>query len=242
VPEVQGRRAARDRHHDTFVDSAWYFLRFASNGNDRAMVDARADYWTPVDQYIGGIEHAILHLLYARFWTKVMRDFGLVKADEPFAHLLTQGMVLNHIYFRKEESGRLTWFNPADVELEHDAEGRPLRARLKATASRSRWAAWARCRSRRTTRGSAVMVDRYGADTVRCYMMFTSAPEDTLEWSDASIEGSVRFSEAVEARARARCGRARRRLDAGGLDAAQRKLRRRCTPRCRKSATTSAGA
>ena len=101
---------------DTFVDSSWYYLRFACPDNAQSMVDERVKYWLPVDQYIGGIEHAILHLLYSRFWTKVMRDLGLVKLDEPFANLLTQGMVLNEIYFRKADSGRITYYNPAEVE------------------------------------------------------------------------------------------------------------------------------
>ena len=90
---------------DTFVDSSWYYMRYACP-DAPTMVDARNDYWMPMDQYIGGIEHAILHLLYARFWTKVMRDLGLVKFDEPFTRLLTQGMVLNHIYFRRNDAGR----------------------------------------------------------------------------------------------------------------------------------------
>ncbi len=98
---------------DTFVDSSWYFFRFASARNDAAMVDARAKYWMPVDQYIGGIEHAILHLLYSRFWTRVMRDCGLTDVDEPFQRLLTQGMVLNEIWFRKPASGRIVYYHPA---------------------------------------------------------------------------------------------------------------------------------
>ena len=108
---------------DTFVDSSWYFMRYACP-DAPTMVDARNDYWMPMDQYIGGIEHAILHLLYARFWTKVMRDMGLVKIDEPFTRLLTQGMVLNHIYFRRTDKGGIDYFAPDDVDVEHDAEGR----------------------------------------------------------------------------------------------------------------------
>ena len=105
---------------DTFVDSSWYYLRYACADNPKAMVDGRVNYWLPVDQYIGGIEHAILHLLYSRFWTKVMRDLGLVKLDEPFANLLTQGMVLNEIYFRKGGSSRIAYYNPAEVEARAD--------------------------------------------------------------------------------------------------------------------------
>src|SRR5581483_4782180 len=161
---------------DTFVDSSWYFLRFASSGNDDAMVDARANYWMPVDQYIGGIEHAILHLLYSRFWTKFMRDLGMVNVDEPFANLLTQGMVLNQIYSRKE-GARVVYFNPADVEVAVDgasaklkSDGKPVDMGGLGTMSKSK----------NNGVDPQIMVERYGADTVRCYMMFTSSPEDTL--------------------------------------------------------------
>ena len=116
---------------DTFVDSSWYYLRFACPGNDQAMVDERVNYWLPVDQYIGGIEHAILHLLYSRFWTKVMRDLGLVKIDEPFAKLLTQGMVLNDIFSRKGESGGIEYYNPTEIDIEQDAQGRVTGGKLK---------------------------------------------------------------------------------------------------------------
>jgi len=153
------------------------------------MVDERARYWMPVDQYIGGIEHAILHLLYSRFWTKVMRELGLVSVDEPFSNLLTQGMVLNQIYFRRE-GARIAYFNPADVVV--DAERRT--ATLKANGTPVEMGGLGTMsKSKNNGVDPQVMVDRYGADTVRCYMMFTSPPEDTLEWSDASIEGSVRF-------------------------------------------------
>src|SRR4029453_7465890 len=109
---------------DTFVDSAWYFMRYCDAHNEQAMVGAGTQYWMPMDQYIGGIEHAILHLLYARFWTKVMRDLGLVKADEPFTRLLTQGMLLNTIYFRRNAKGGVEYIAPEDVEVRHDADGK----------------------------------------------------------------------------------------------------------------------
>ena len=148
-----GRPARRETDTmDTFVDSSWYFLRFACPRHSQRMVDAAVGYWLPVDQYIGGIEHAILHLLYSRFWTKVMRDLGLVRLDEPFANLLTQGMVLNEIFFRRTDAGRITYFNPADVDTRSGREGAAHRAPCCArTASRWSAAASGRCRSRRTT-------------------------------------------------------------------------------------------
>jgi leucyl-tRNA synthetase len=129
---VCGKPARRETDTmDTFVDSSWYFMRYCDPANDQAMVAEGADYWMPMDQYIGGIEHAILHLLYARFWTKVMRDLGLVKVDEPFTKLLTQGMVLNHIYSRKGEKGGIEYFWPNEVEDVHDDSGKIIGARLK---------------------------------------------------------------------------------------------------------------
>ncbi len=173
---------------DTFVDSSWYFLRFASAGNDNAMVDARVDYWLPVDQYIGGIEHAILHLLYSRFWVRVMRDLGLLGFDEPFRRLLTQGMVLNHVYSRREGEGRVEYFNPADVDGSGEdatlkSDGKPVVWEGMGTMSKSK--------------NNGVdpnrMVSDYGADTARLFMLFTSPPELSLEWSDAGIDGATRF-------------------------------------------------
>ena len=124
---------------DTFVDSSWYFLRFACADNDHAMVDERANYWMPVDQYIGGIEHAILHLLYSRFWTRVMHDLGLVKVREPFEKLLTQGMVLNDIYSRRSGDGRVQYFNPDDVQVQCDAHGVPVSATLLSDGQPVEW-------------------------------------------------------------------------------------------------------
>ncbi|MBU6510212.1 MAG: leucine--tRNA ligase, partial [Gammaproteobacteria bacterium] len=179
---------------DTFVDSSWYFMRYACPDNDRAMVDARADYWLPVDQYIGGIEHAILHLLYSRFWTRVMRDMGLVKFSEPFSRLLTQGMVLNHIFFRKEKAGSIRYFSPDEVELRHDQQGRVAGANLKADHQPVEYGGMGTMsKSKNNGVDPQALVDKYGADTVRLFMMFAAPPEQTLEWSEAGVEGAQRF-------------------------------------------------
>ena len=179
---------------DTFVDSSWYYMRYCSPDSASAMVDARNDYWMPMDQYIGGIEHAILHLLYARFWTRVMRDLGLVKFDEPFTKLLTQGMVLHDSYFREHESGQIDWYSPAEVEVRHDDRGRPIGATLKADGGPvTLGGAEKMSKSKNNTVDPEFIIDRYGADTARLFVMFASHPEATLEWSDAGVEGAYRF-------------------------------------------------
>ena len=179
---------------DTFVDSSWYYLRYACADNASAMVDDRVNYWLPADQYIGGIEHAILHLLYSRFWSKAMRDLGLVKLDEPFKNLLTQGMVLNEIFFRKPETGRITYYNPADVELKIDAQGNRTGAVLRADGqSVESGGIGTMSKSKNNGVDPQSLIEDYGADIARFYMMFTAPPEQTLEWSDASVEGASRF-------------------------------------------------
>jgi leucyl-tRNA synthetase len=179
---------------DTFVDSSWYFARFASANQDQAMLDERADYWMAVDQYIGGIEHAILHLLYARFFQKAMRDLGLSKVGEPFQRLLTQGMVLAEAYYRSSESGGREWIAPKDVEVERDARGVAVRAVHKTT--REALVAdglGTMSKSKNNGVDPQEIIDSHGADAVRLFMMFTAPPEQTLEWSDAGIDGAARF-------------------------------------------------
>jgi leucyl-tRNA synthetase len=179
---------------DTFVDSSWYFMRYAAFDNTKAMVDARVDYWMAVDQYIGGIEHAILHLLYSRFWTRVMRDLNLVPLSEPFMNLLTQGMVLNEIYFRKDESGRITYFNPAEVEVQRDEHGKPVRATLLADGQPvESGGIGTMSKSKNNGVDPTTFVKDFGADTARLFMMFMVPPEDTLLWSDESVQGAYRF-------------------------------------------------
>ncbi len=179
---------------DTFVDSSWYYTRYASHDQGLAMVDDRVKYWLPVDQYIGGIEHAILHLLYSRFWTKVMRDLGLVAFDEPFAKLLTQGMVLNQIFYRKAGEGRISYYNPADVDVVYDDAGKRIGAVLRSDGQPVETdGLGTMSKSKNNGVDPQVLIEQYGADTARLFMMFTSPPEQTLEWSDAGVEGSYRF-------------------------------------------------
>jgi len=193
---------------DTFVDSCWYFMRYCSPGSDKAMVDERNDYWMPMDQYIGGIEHAVMHLLYARFWTKVMRDFGLVKFDEPFVKLLTQGMVLNETYYREDKDGRKIWFNPEDVELKIDDRGRPVSANLKTDGAPVHIGGTEKMsKSKNNGIDPQAQIDQYGADTARLFTMFASPPEQTLEWSGTGVEGANRFLRRVWAYAYAQSKR-----------------------------------
>jgi len=178
---------------DTFVDSSWYYARYCSN-DAKAMLDERAAYWMPVDQYIGGIEHAILHLLYSRFWTKVMRDLGLLKQDEPFANLLTQGMVLNHIFSRRTDKGGIEYFAPEEIELVRNEGGHVTGATLKSDGSAIDYAGiGTMSKSKRNGVDPQALIEQYGADTARFFMMFASPPEQTLEWSDSGVEGAYRF-------------------------------------------------
>ncbi len=215
VCPVCGKAARRETDTmDTFVDSSWYFMRYCDPKNDDAMVADGTAYWmrdqqaaaggSGMDQYIGGIEHAILHLLYARFWTKVMRDLGLVTVDEPFTKLLCQGMVLNHIYSRRTEKGGKEYFWPQDVEHVFDDAGKITGAKLiKAVDSADGLlpvgtaidyeGVGTMSKSKNNGVDPQDLIEKYGADTARLYTMFTAPPEATLEWNDAAVEGSYRF-------------------------------------------------
>ena len=179
---------------DTFFESSWYYARFACPDADSAMLDARADYWAPVDQYIGGIEHAILHLLYARFFHKLMRDEGLLSSNEPFKRLLTQGMVLADSWFTRDDKGGQQWVSPLDVEIERDADGRIVGGTLKSDGSVVEYDGMNKMsKSKNNGIDPQVMIERYGADTVRLFMMFAAPPDQSLEWSDAGVDGALRF-------------------------------------------------
>ncbi len=177
---------------DTFVDSSWYYMRYTSPGAT-TMVDARNDYWMPMDQYIGGIEHAILHLLYARFWTKVMRDMGLVKIDEPFTRLFTQGMLLNHIYYRRNAKGGKEYFSPDIVTPATDAQGHITGGRLADGTTVEYGGVGKMGKTEQNGVEPQDLVDRYGADTARLYVMFAGSPDDSAIWSDSGVEGAHRF-------------------------------------------------
>jgi leucyl-tRNA synthetase len=189
-----GKPARRETDtFDTFMESSWYFARYACADNDQAMLDERANYWLPVDQYIGGIEHAILHLLYARFYHKLLRDAGLVHCDEPFANLLTQGMVVAPTFYR-EEHGKKVYIGPADVDVRTDDKGRITGASLKADGGPVTVGGTEKMsKSKNNGVDPEHLVKRYGADTVRLFTMFAAPPEQSLEWSDSGVEGAFRF-------------------------------------------------
>jgi len=191
-PKCGGKAERETDTMDTFVESSWYYARYACPDNASAMLDERANYWLPVDQYIGGIEHAILHLLYARFFHKLMRDIGLLNSNEPFTNLLTQGMVIADTYFRDlgddKNPGKKQWINPADVEPREDgyvlkADGQPV-----SVGGTEKMA-----KSKNNGVDPQALIDQYGADTARLFMMFAAPPEQSLEWSDAGVEGANRF-------------------------------------------------
>lgn len=179
---------------DTFFESSWYYARYCCPDNDQAMLDERANYWLPVDQYIGGIEHAVMHLLYARFFHKLMRDEGLVSSDEPFKNLLTQGMVVAETYYRENEQGQKTWFSPAEVDISRDDKGHIVSAMLRSDGEAVQVGNIEKMsKSKNNGVDPQALINQYGADTVRLYIMFASPPDQSLEWSDSAVEGSYRF-------------------------------------------------
>ena len=194
--DAEGRPARRETDTmDTFVESSWYFFRYMSPDYSGGMVAPEdAAYWQDVDQYIGGIEHAILHLLYARFFTKLMRDEGLVKVSEPFKRLLTQGMVLAATWYREDASGKKTWYNPADVEPATDDKGRITGGTLMADGQPVQYGGMEKMsKSKNNGVDPEALVQKYGADTARLYTMFTAPPESTLEWSESGVEGAHKY-------------------------------------------------
>ncbi|MCV9921286.1 leucine--tRNA ligase [Pseudomonas sp. BT-42-2] len=214
---------------DTFVESSWYFARYASPNYDQGLVDPKAaNHWLPVDQYIGGIEHAILHLLYARFFHKLMRDEGLVTSNEPFKNLLTQGMVVAETYYRVASNGGKDWFNPADVEIERDAKAKIIGARLKTDGLPVEIGGTEKMsKSKNNGVDPQSMIDAYGADTCRLFMMFASPPDMSLEWSDSGVEGASRFLRRVWRLAQAHVSQGLPgQLDIAALDDAQKVIRR----------------
>ncbi|WP_111977705.1 leucine--tRNA ligase [Algibacillus agarilyticus] len=192
----QGEEALRETDtFDTFMESSWYYARYCSADSDTQMLDpAQANYWLPVDHYVGGIEHAILHLLYARFFHKLLRDVGLVDSDEPFKRLLCQGMVLAETFYREDENGGKSWYSPADIDLEYDEKGGVAKAIYKPDGKEVLPAGVTKMsKSKNNGIDPQQVIDTYGADTVRLFMMFTAPPEQTLEWSDSGVEGAHRF-------------------------------------------------
>jgi len=227
-PNCGGAARRETDTFDTFFESSWYYARFCSADQDKAMLDDRVRYWLPVDQYIGGIEHAILHLLYARFFHKLMRDEGLVDGDEPFANLLTQGMVLADSYYRDDAKHGRRWYNPAEVEVQRDDKGRALSATLKADGAPVELGGMGTMsKSKNNGVDPQALIDRYGADTVRLFTMFAAPPEQSLEWSDSGVEGAHRFVKRLWRMVHEHvAGGPAPALEVGTLDDAQRELRR----------------
>jgi leucyl-tRNA synthetase len=192
---VCGKKARRETDTmDTFVDSAWYYMRYASPDAKNSMVDARNDYWMPMDQYIGGIEHAVLHLLYARFWTKVMRDMGLVKFDEPFTNLFTQGMLSNESFYREATDGKKRWFYPSEVTILHDEKGKPTGAIAKEDGLAVVLGGIEKMsKSKNNVVEPKDIISQFGADTARLFVMFAGPPDQSAAWSDTGVQGAHRF-------------------------------------------------
>ncbi len=227
-PACGGEAERETDTFDTFMESSWYYARYCSPGAN-AMLDERANYWLPVDQYIGGIEHAILHLMYFRFYHKVMRDLGMVNSDEPATRLLCQGMVVAETYYRESDDGAQSFYNPAEVEVERDSQGGIVGATLKADGGRVKVGpAEKMSKSRNNGVDPQALIDRYGADTVRLFTMFAAPPDQSLEWSESGVEGASRFLRKLWRNVNEHLHQGKpESLDVSGHNQAQRALRRK---------------
>jgi leucyl-tRNA synthetase len=193
-PKCAGPARRESDTMDTFVDSSWYFMRYCSPDAVDRMVDERNDYWMPMDQYIGGIEHAVLHLLYARFWTKAMRDLGLVKFDEPFTRLFTQGMLTHDCYYREDDEGRRRWFYPNEIDIEYDDKGRPVKVTAREDGGPVAYGGTEKMsKSKNNVVEPRDIIGRFGADTARAFVMFAGPPDQSAAWSNSGAEGTYRF-------------------------------------------------
>jgi leucyl-tRNA synthetase len=226
-PDCGGPAERETDTFDTFMESSWYYARYTSPGADD-LVDERANYWLPVDQYIGGIEHAIMHLMYFRFYHKLMRDAGLVHSDEPATNLLCQGMVVADTFYRETANGGKDWFNPAEVDVRVDDKGRTVGATLRADGLPIQIGGTEKmAKSKNNGVDPQTMVDRYGADTVRLFSMFAAPPEQSLDWNESGVEGMSRFLRRLWAQANRHVAEpAPPALDVAALSAAGKALRR----------------
>jgi leucyl-tRNA synthetase len=206
-PQCGGPAERETDTFDTFMESSWYYARYTSPGAN-AQVDERANYWLPVDQYIGGIEHAILHLLYFRFYHKLMRDAGMVASNEPATNLLCQGMVVAETFYRQESDGSKTWFNPANVQIQRDERARIVGAFADDGEPVAIGGIEKMSKSKNNGVDPQAMVDSYGADTVRLFSMFASPPDMSLEWNESGVDGMARFLRRVWAQVHKHVGAA----------------------------------
>ncbi len=224
-----GKPAERETDtFDTFMESSWYYARYTSPGA-KDMIDKRGNYWLPVDQYIGGIEHAILHLMYFRFYHKLLRDARLVDSDEPATNLLTQGMVIAETFYRDNADGSKDWINPADVDIQRDDKGRVVGATLRSDSQPVKIGPVEKMsKSKNNGVDPQAMVDRFGADTVRLFSMFAAPPEQSLEWNEAGVEGMARFLRRLWTQVQKHAeGGVAPALEVAALNAEQKALRRK---------------
>ncbi len=227
-PECGGAAERETDTFDTFMESSWYYARYTSPGA-RDMVDKRGNHWLPVDQYIGGIEHAILHLMYFRFFHKLLRDARMVDSNEPATNLLTQGMVIAETFYRELPNGGKDWFNPADVDVVRDERGRITGATLRADGQPVVIGGTEKMsKSKNNGVDPQTMVGKYGADTVRLFSMFAAPPEQSLEWNEAGVDGMARFLRRLWAMVHKHAeGGSAPALDVAALDAGQKAMRRK---------------